>query len=290
MKKNDTTLKGSVPAYEIPLGGNWKSLDFIDSDYAVSDTGKVWSNKTGTVLKQQCENGYMTIKLLKSGYSVHRLVAMCFVENPHNLATVNHIDRVRSNNDAGNLDWMTLEDNVTDAVAKNWKFRDPDGNVVTVYNLAKFCRDNNLTQRRMQYVHDGWMFRRGRWEEVNHHKGWTRYGPPGINPDNHKPRSRTVITEDIEMQLLAMRKSGIDSKVIISELGIAYKTFYKILEKHGGVENNKSQKVDYLSVTKEILERKDGGEKISKLIKEYPISSDKFYKTREEYGIGWKRK
>lgn len=43
---------------------------------------------------------------------VHRLVAQCFVPNPNNLPTVNHIDGNKHNNHADNLEWMTQRQNV----------------------------------------------------------------------------------------------------------------------------------------------------------------------------------
>lgn len=46
-----------------------------------------------------------------AGY-VHRLVAQCFIPNPHNLRTVNHKDFNKNNNHASNLEWMSLKDNV----------------------------------------------------------------------------------------------------------------------------------------------------------------------------------
>jgi hypothetical protein len=46
---------------------------------------------------------------------VHRLVAECFIPNPKNLKSINHIDGDKLNNKVENLEWMTIEDNVSDS-------------------------------------------------------------------------------------------------------------------------------------------------------------------------------
>lgn len=52
-------------------------------------------------------------------YYVHRLVAKAFIPNPHNLATVNHKDLDKSNNNVTNLEWLTQRDNTIHAVVNN---------------------------------------------------------------------------------------------------------------------------------------------------------------------------
>lgn len=48
-------------------------------------------------------------------YSVHRLVALAWIENPYNLPCVNHIDGVRDNNAVENLEWVSNKENVDHA-------------------------------------------------------------------------------------------------------------------------------------------------------------------------------
>jgi hypothetical protein len=60
-------------------------------------------------------DGYYIVKLcsksLKVGYRVHRLVAMAFIENPHNLPIINHKDENKINNCVDNLEWCDKEYN-----------------------------------------------------------------------------------------------------------------------------------------------------------------------------------
>lgn len=45
-------------------------------------------------------------------WSLHRLVATVWVDNPNDYATVNHIDGNKGNNSAENLEWCTLTENI----------------------------------------------------------------------------------------------------------------------------------------------------------------------------------
>lgn len=50
--------------------------------------------------------------------------------------------------------------------SKEYKFISPEGNVVTIKNLKKFCDNNNLSDSKMVLVNKG---------KRNHHKNWKKY-------------------------------------------------------------------------------------------------------------------
>lgn len=59
--------------------------------------------------------------------------------------------------------FVTPRDNIEKATAKNFTFENPDGCVVEIYNMTKFCRDNKLNRSAMANVacgisktHRGW--------------------------------------------------------------------------------------------------------------------------------------
>lgn len=96
----------------------WKAIDGYEG-YEVSSLGRVRSLKFGKEKFLKPGNngwGYLVVNLCKDGkvkrMKVHRLVASAFIPNPLNLETVNHKDKNRTNNNAGNLEWMTRTDNL----------------------------------------------------------------------------------------------------------------------------------------------------------------------------------
>lgn len=103
----------------------WKAVKGYEGFYEVSNMGRVRSlprqiknyRFNGKVLKQFTTNGeYLRVTLSVYGkpkiVSVHRLVAEAFVPNPQNKETVNHINEIKQDNRAENLEWLTLLENV----------------------------------------------------------------------------------------------------------------------------------------------------------------------------------
>lgn len=110
----------------------WKKIQNYENNYEVSNYGRVRSldrtikvhiknnNKRvvrGKILKlNQKRNGYLTVDLCKDGkvktVLVHRLVAIAFIPNTDvNKNEVNHINTIKTDNRANNLEWVTPEEN-----------------------------------------------------------------------------------------------------------------------------------------------------------------------------------
>ncbi|WP_379821317.1 HNH endonuclease signature motif containing protein [Lacticaseibacillus paracasei] len=91
------------------------------SNYAVSQSGMVYSRKFNRELSQYTNNcNYKAINITCNNgqrmcTGVHRLVALTFCDNKWGFKEVSHIDDNRLNNNASNLEWVTREDNLNKA-------------------------------------------------------------------------------------------------------------------------------------------------------------------------------
>lgn len=99
--------------YQISNLGNVKSLK---RNY-VNSNGITYTIKE-KLLKLTISNGYYSVTLNNKGkrrFTVHRLVAEMFIDNPENKAEVNHIDGNKLNNCYTNLEWATKSENTLHA-------------------------------------------------------------------------------------------------------------------------------------------------------------------------------
>lgn len=82
--------------------------------YTVTDNGDILYR--GRKLKPfTTKDGYLRIRIGgRSGKKelVHRIIASCFIENPMNKPTVNHINGIKTDNRVQNLEWATFSENM----------------------------------------------------------------------------------------------------------------------------------------------------------------------------------
>ena len=107
----------------------WRDVVGYEGRYQVSSMGRVkslerkfpiWHGgeriQKERILKQAVtHNGYLRVTLYTGNkpktLKVHRLVCQAFHENPDNKPQVNHINEIKTDNRASNLEWATAREN-----------------------------------------------------------------------------------------------------------------------------------------------------------------------------------
>jgi len=118
---------------------------FRDTNYWITVDGRVWSERSNKFMKGSIDSyGYAVFKI-RFGKSpklmkIHRLVAECYLPNPYNKETVNHIDCNKLNNHVCNLEWATPAENN----AHGWK------NGLFTASNRKFTKDSVREIKRLR--------------------------------------------------------------------------------------------------------------------------------------------
>ena len=86
----------------------------IESGLYCRMDGAVWIPKARngrggrwTYGDETTNSGYLSVRYKKKHYTIHRIIARCFVPNPDNKPTVDHISRDKLDNNASGLRWAT---------------------------------------------------------------------------------------------------------------------------------------------------------------------------------------
>lgn len=101
--------------YEVSNLGNIRSLPRITTGIR-KDGSLSTQRRPGKIISPYVsKQGYLTVALKIDGvrkkYLLHRLVAATFVSGYSKELTVNHINGIKTDNTAENLEWVTLEEN-----------------------------------------------------------------------------------------------------------------------------------------------------------------------------------
>ena len=159
----------------------WKDIIGFEGLYKISNLGRVKSlgkgkstnplNCVEKIMKNGLsKRGYEKIKLMKDGsyyyHSIHRLVAINFIDNPENKPQVNHIDGNKSNNKVSNLEWNTPKENIQHSFDNG-------------LNIQRVGKDSPCSKQVFQLDLDGNILKE--WGSINEIKRELGYNSTGIS-------------------------------------------------------------------------------------------------------------
>lgn len=116
-------ITGYEGLYQVSNLGRIKSLDKLMLVYGFHKT-PIQAIRKGKILSpRKNSDGYEKVSLTKDNvskqYFVHRLVAICFIDNVNGYEEVNHIDGNKTNNNITNLEWCTHLENMQHCYVNN---------------------------------------------------------------------------------------------------------------------------------------------------------------------------
>ena len=140
----------------------WISQNEDTQKYSIDTDGNVYSNITNRFLKPlNRSNGYHFVNIQGKCISVHRLVALNYLDKPlEGQNQVNHIDGNKKNNCVSNLEWVTQSENLhysqnqqrlykgqskggitTSTLMRNKALKDADKLVNTIHGIWKVIQN-----------------------------------------------------------------------------------------------------------------------------------------------------
>ena len=125
--------------------------------YMISDCGRVFSIKSHRFLKPYLNShNYYFVSLsnysIAKKFSIHRLVAKSFLNNPENKRCVDHINNIRTDNRLANLRWCSDTEN-----NRNSKIRNDSTTGIKGISFNKTCNKYYVQiriNRKLKYIGD----------------------------------------------------------------------------------------------------------------------------------------
>ena len=95
----------------------WKKITINNHTFNISNKGRVMTTKNVISYGSKDTSGYRRVASKYFKISVHRLVAIAFLDKPNvNNNIVNHKDGIKDNNCVENLEWVTNQENAKHAI------------------------------------------------------------------------------------------------------------------------------------------------------------------------------
>jgi hypothetical protein len=120
-------------------------------NYLIYPSGKVWSKASKRYLSPRLNKhtGYLQVELYKDriskNHSIHRLLALHYIENPDNKRCVDHWDGNKTNNKLNNIRWASHSENSQNTVVRK-------NNKLGIKNI---CYDKSLDRYKYEKIIKG---------------------------------------------------------------------------------------------------------------------------------------
>ena len=123
-------------------------------NYSINKLGELINSKTQKQLRPWSNRaGYKCFTLrnaafqIKKNLTIHRLLGLSFIPNPHNYPCIDHIDRNKKNNNLNNLRWSSYQMNAINRTNTN-----PLGRGINYSRNKKRFYVNLWRNRKKKYI------------------------------------------------------------------------------------------------------------------------------------------